>query len=63
MGLGRPKNQSSYNHFKTDVCVGLVITNPMQLERAQTDVVCERYHDLFIFPNRKNFVNCTIVQC
>jgi hypothetical protein len=32
MGPGRPKNQSAQNLFKTDVCVGLVDTNPTQLE-------------------------------
>jgi hypothetical protein len=35
MGPGRPKNQSSQNLFKKGVCVGLVNTNPMQLERDQ----------------------------
>jgi hypothetical protein len=55
MGLGRPKNQSAHNHFKTDVCIGLIVTNPTQLEWAQTNVVCERYHVLFIFPNMQNF--------
>jgi hypothetical protein len=39
MGPGRPKNQSAQNGFKMDMCVGLVDTNPTQLERAQTDVV------------------------
>jgi hypothetical protein len=53
MGPGRPKNQSSQNGFKMDVCVGLVDTNPTQLEWAQTDVVCSRYRDLFIWPNRQ----------
>jgi hypothetical protein len=53
LGLGRPKNQSSHNGFKTDVCIGLIDTNPTQLERAQTDIVCSRYRDLFIFPNRQ----------
>jgi hypothetical protein len=37
MGPGRPKNQSAQNGFKMDVCVGLVDTNPTQLERAQTE--------------------------
>jgi hypothetical protein len=41
MGLGRPKNQSAQNGFKMDMCVGLVDMNPTQLERAQTDVVCQ----------------------
>ena len=39
MGPGRPKNKSAQNGFKTNVCVGLVNTNPTQLERAQIDVV------------------------
>jgi hypothetical protein len=56
MGLGRPKNQSAQNGFKMDMCVGIVDTNPTQLERAQTDVVCPRYHDLFIFPNMQNLM-------
>jgi hypothetical protein len=60
MGPGRPKNQSAQNHFKTDVCIGLIVTNPTQLERAQTDTVCERYHVLFILPNMQNFVDCTV---
>jgi hypothetical protein len=55
MGLGRPKNQSAQNHLKMDVCVGLIVTNPTQLERAQTNVVCEIYHDLFVLPNMQNF--------
>jgi hypothetical protein len=47
-----------------DVCVGLVDTNPMQLERAQTDVVCSRYHVLFILPNRqKKMMTLQSVQC
>jgi hypothetical protein len=32
MDPGRPKNKSSYNHLKTDVCVGLDVMNPTQLE-------------------------------
>ena len=60
MGPGRPKNKSAQNHFKTDVCVDLVVMNPMQLEWDQTDTVCERYRDLFIFPNMQKFVDCTI---
>jgi hypothetical protein len=28
IGLGKPKNQSSQNVFKTDVCIGLVDMNP-----------------------------------
>jgi len=43
-----------------DTCVGLILTNPMQLEWVQMDVVCERYHVLSIFPNKKNFVDCTV---
>jgi hypothetical protein len=53
MGLGRPKNQSAQNGFKTDVCVGLIDTNPTQLEWDQTNVVCEIYHSLFVSPNRQ----------
>ena len=60
MGPGRPKNQSSQNVFKTAVCVGLVVTNPMQLEQAQTDVVIKIYHDLFVFQNMQNFVDYTV---
>jgi hypothetical protein len=63
MGPGRPKNQSAQNRFKMDVCVGLVDTNPTQLERAQTDIVCERYRDLFVFPNMQNFLTVQSVQC
>jgi len=39
MGSRRPTNQSAQNLFKTDVCIGLIDTNPTQLEWAQTDVV------------------------
>jgi hypothetical protein len=39
MGPGRPKNQSVQNGFKTNECVRLIDTNPMQFERVQTDVV------------------------
>jgi hypothetical protein len=46
-----------------DVCVGLVDTNPMQLERAQTDIVCSRYRDLFILPNRQKMMTVQSVQC
>jgi hypothetical protein len=60
MGPGRPKNQSSQNRFKTNVFVGLIVMNPTQLERAQTNIVCERYHDLFVLPNMQNFVDCTV---
>jgi hypothetical protein len=52
MGPERPKNKSSHNGFKMYMCVGLINTNPMQLEQAQTDVVCERYHNLFVSSNR-----------
>jgi hypothetical protein len=41
MVLGRPKNKSDYNGIKTDVCIGLIDTNPTQLEWAQTNVVCK----------------------
>jgi hypothetical protein len=40
----RPKNQSSHNGFKMEVCVGLIDTNLMQLEQAQTDIVCSLYY-------------------
>jgi hypothetical protein len=53
MGPGRPKNQSSYNGFKTLVSVGLIDMNPTQLEQAQTNVVCERYCGLFVSSNRQ----------
>jgi hypothetical protein len=60
MGPGRPKNHSAHNHFKTDVCVGLVVTNPTKLERAQTETICEIYHGLFVLPNMNFFVDCTV---
>jgi hypothetical protein len=60
MGPGRPKNQSAHNRFKTDVCVGLVITNPMQLEWAQTYTICEIYCVLFVLPNTQNFDDCAV---
>ena len=60
MGPGRPKNKSSRNGFKTDMCIGLVDTNPTQLEWAQTNVVCSRYDDLFIFPKMQKNDYCTI---
>jgi hypothetical protein len=63
MGLGRPKHRSDQNIFKTDMRVGLTYTNPTQLERAQTNIVCEIYHDLFIFPNRKILMTLHSVQC
>jgi hypothetical protein len=62
MAPGRTKNQSDQNHFKMDVCVGLVVTNPTQLEQAQTDVVCERFRVLFVSPNKKIFANCTVCK-
>jgi len=52
MGSGRPKNKSPHNGFKTGMCVGIVDTNPTQLEWAQMDVVCERYHGLFVLSNK-----------
>jgi hypothetical protein len=52
-GSERPKNKSAQNLLKIDVCVGLDITNPMQLEWDQMGAVCSRYRDLFIFPNRQ----------
>jgi hypothetical protein len=64
MGLGRPKIQSSHNRFKTEVCVGLIIMNSTQLERDQTDTVCEIYCDIFVLPNKQNFVDyivCTML--
>jgi hypothetical protein len=60
MGPRRPKNQSDQNGFKMDVCIGLIDTNPAQLERVQTDIVCKIYHGLFVFPNRQKFVDCTV---
>jgi hypothetical protein len=36
-------------------CIGLILTIPMQLERVQMGVVCERYHVLSTFPNKKSF--------
>jgi len=38
MEPGRLKNQSAQNLFKMDVSIGLVITNPTQLEMDQTNV-------------------------
>jgi hypothetical protein len=64
MGPGRPKNQSSQNGFKMDMCIGLVDTNPMQLERAQTNVVCSRYCGLFVSSNsKKKMLTVQSVQC
>jgi hypothetical protein len=60
MGPGRPKNQSSQNGFKTDMCVGLVDTNPTQIEQAQTNIVRERYRGLFISPNMQKNVDCIV---
>jgi hypothetical protein len=45
---------------KQDVCVDLVVMNPTQLERAQTDTVCERYRVLFVLPNMQNFDDCIV---
>jgi hypothetical protein len=59
MGPGRPKNQSARNGLKMDMYVGLVDMNPTQLERAQTNVICSRYRDLFILPKRQKIVDCT----
>jgi hypothetical protein len=53
MGPGMPTNQSAQNGFKTDMCIGLVDTNPTQLERAQTNVLCSRYRGLFLSLNRQ----------
>jgi hypothetical protein len=60
MGPGRPKNQSAQNGFKMDMCVGLIDMNPMQLEWAQTDIVCERYRGLLFCQTGKNFDDCTV---
>jgi hypothetical protein len=54
MGRGRSKIKSSHNGFKTNVYIGLIDTNPTQLERAQTDILCERYHVLFVSSNKQN---------
>jgi hypothetical protein len=40
-------------------CVDLVLMIPNQLEKDQRKYICERYHILFIFPNRQN-VDCTV---
>jgi len=50
-GSERPKNRSVQNLFKTCVRAGLEVMNPMQLEWAQRDIVCSKYHNLFFFPN------------
>jgi hypothetical protein len=60
MGPRRPKNQTSQNGFKKGVCVGLVNINPTQLERAQTDIVCKRYHGMFAWTNKQKNYDCTI---
>jgi hypothetical protein len=53
------KNQSAQNCSKKWIhCVDLVLMIPMQLEWAQTNIVCERYHVLSTFPNMQN-VDCT----
>jgi hypothetical protein len=53
-----------------DLCVGLVDMNPTQLEQAQMDVICSRYGDLFILPNKQkndHYTICTVriadVEC
>jgi hypothetical protein len=56
MGPERLKNQSAQNLFKTNVCVGLIDVNQTQLERDQTNVVCERYN----LAKEAKFVDCTI---
>jgi hypothetical protein len=61
MGPGRPKNQSSQNGFKTDVCISLIDMNPTQLEWAKTNTVCKIYHGLFVSPNmEKKDADCTV---
>jgi hypothetical protein len=56
------KIQSVWNRFKLNESVGLIIVNPMQLVRVQTDVGSERYRVLFKFTNRqkKKVVDCTV---
>jgi hypothetical protein len=51
MGLRKALKKCYQNGFKMDVCVSLVNTNPTQLERAQTNVVCSGYGYLFGLPN------------
>jgi hypothetical protein len=64
MGPGRPKNKSAQNVFKMDMCVGLIDTNPTQLERAQTDILCERYRSLCSFRQTgKKMLTVQSVQC
>jgi hypothetical protein len=64
MDPGRTKTQSAQNGFKMDVCVVLVDTNPTQLERSQTNIVCERYHGMFVSSNRqKILLTVHSVQC
>jgi hypothetical protein len=62
IGPGRPKNQSSQNGFKTDVCIGLVVTNPMQLERAQTNTICEVITVCLYFQTGKILMTVQSVQ-
>jgi hypothetical protein len=62
MDLRRPKKQSAHNVFKTDVCIGPVEMNPTQLERAQTDTVCDRYRGLFILSNKQKLMIVQSVQ-
>ena len=59
-GSEGPKNQSAQDLFKMDVCIGLDVMNPTQLERAQTDVVFSNYGDLFVFPNRQKNDDCAV---
>jgi hypothetical protein len=46
------KIQSSWNRFKSNGSVGLIVTNPTQLVLVQTDIGSERYHVLFKTTNR-----------
>jgi hypothetical protein len=62
MGLRRPEKQSAHNVFKTDVCIGPVDTNPTQLERDQTDTICERYRGLFVLSNKQKLMIVQSVQ-
>ena len=47
------KIQSTWNRFKSNGIVGLIVTIPMQLVWVQTDVGWERCHVLFKMSNRK----------
>jgi hypothetical protein len=53
MGPGRPKNKIAKNGFKIYLFIGLVDMNPTQLERAQTNIVCSRYHYMFVSSKRQ----------